>query len=91
MSIVRFYWTYSHGTHAFSLVKDKGCMGADLLNLHLQLFQILEGLRLLAGVTEKEGGVVQRHHQRAVLVEELPVLLRNFEVLADELHGADTA
>ena len=31
----------------------------------------------------------QRHHQRAVAVKELAVLLRNFEVRLDQLHGAD--
>ena len=66
-------------------------MVTDLPDLGLQALQILEGLRLFPGVAEQSGGVVQRHHLNAVLLKELPMLLRDLEVLADQLHGADAA
>ena len=35
--------------------------------------------------------MIQRHHQAAVLLEELTVLLADLKVRADDLHGADAA
>ena len=35
--------------------------------------------------------MIQRHHQAAILLEELAVLLADLKVRADDLHGADAA
>ena len=70
-------------------LKIQLCPDADLTDLGLQALEILESLRLLAGVPQQGRRVVHGHLFYAVLPEELTVLLRDAEIRLDKLHGAD--
>ena len=66
-------------------------MGAIIPDRLLQNLEVLKGLRALAGIAQKGGGVEDRHGHNAVFDGPLTMLPADLEVLADILHGGDAA